>query len=804
MRFPFHIISPVLLSLGCKTLRAEVDFVHQIVPILKEHCIDCHGGDKAKGGFSLNTKELFLEDDAATPGDATASYFLELVEETDPEVQMPPEKKPRVPAAHLALLKEWVNEGMKWEAGFTFGLPTYEPPLRPRMPELPAITDHRENPVDRFIDHYLTMEKLPRPAGIDDATFLRRISLDLIGLLPTPEETLSFLENTDSGKRSTLIAELLGRDLSYADHWLTFWNDLLRNDYSGTGFITGGRTQISAWLYESLKSNKPFDQITRELISPPNSSSGGFIRGIEWRGTVSVAQSLPIQFAQSISQSFLGINMKCASCHDSFIDRWKLADAYGLAAIYSDAPLALHRCDKATGEVAHAAWLFPEIGEIDPAADKATRLSQLADLMIHPENGRTTRTIVNRLWGQLMGRGIVHPLDAMQTEPWLPDLLDFLASDFQKNGYDLKHTVSLIANSQAYQSRTQQLKEEDTGIHYTYGGPRAKRLTAEQFTDLLWSLTGTAPQKFDAPVVRGLSDASTSSKFAQKSTWIWGPSAAAGAPPGGERILLRRDFKPKETVKSAGLLISVDNRFTLYLNGKQLLTGENWAQPQTVIAPIIAGINRLLLVAENGLDTPNPAGAYAALRLVYEDGSDEIISTDDQWQVSMKVPESPNAAKWPIEKLPWEKATPVSLPAWSHAVDPLTGTLLADISANSDLMIRASLLQSDFLMRSLGRPNRDQIVTSRPNELSTLEAIDLANNSTLAENLQHGAETLAVKAREDSAVFVRDLFLSTLTRLPDKAEQDLLTQTLGDNPTAADLADLLWSIFMTPEFLFVR
>ena len=245
-----------------------------------------------------------------------------------------------------------------------------------------------------------------------------------------------------------------------------------------------------------------------------------------------------------------------------------------------------------------------------------------------------------------MGRGIVHPLDAMQTEPWLPDLLDFLASDFQKSGYDLKHTVSLIANSQAYQSRTQQLKEEDTGIHYTYGGPRAKRLTAEQFTDLLWSLTGTAPQKFDAPVVRGLSDASTSSKFAQKSTWIWGPSAAAGAPPGGERILLRRDFKPKETVKSAGLLISVDNRFTPYLNGKQLLTGENWAQPQTVIAPIIAGINRLLLVAENGLDTPNPAGAYAALRLVYEDGSDEIISTDDQWQVSMKVPESPNAAKW--------------------------------------------------------------------------------------------------------------------------------------------------------------
>jgi hypothetical protein len=106
----------------------------------------------------------------------------------------------------------------------------------------------------------------------------------------------------------------------------------------------------------------------RELIAPPNDESRGYIDGIKWRGDVSAGQTVEIQFAQSVSQSFLGINMKCASCHDSFIDRWKLSEAYGLAAIYSNRPLEIHRCDKPIGQQATAAWLFPEIGQIDAKA----------------------------------------------------------------------------------------------------------------------------------------------------------------------------------------------------------------------------------------------------------------------------------------------------------------------------------------------------------------------------------------------------------------------------------------------------
>ena len=796
---PFRICA--LAVFFTQTASAEVDFVHQVVPILREHCSGCHGGEEAKGGFSINTRDLFLDDETATPGKAAESYFLELVEETDTEVQMPPKKKSRVPADQIAVLKQWVNEDMPWEPGFTFGEATYEPPLKPRLPELPPVTDGRTHPVDRLIDHYLAENKLPRPDPVDDSTFLRRVHLDLIGLLPEPSEVTAFLADKDPDKRSKVIHQLLGREISYADHWLTFWNDLLRNDYTGTGFITGGRSQISLWLYDALKTNKPFDRMTRELIAPPTAESDGFIKGITWRGEVSAGQTVPIQFSQSISQSFLGINMKCASCHDSFIDRWKLSEAYGLAAIYSETPLEIHRCDKPVGETATAAWLFPEIGQIDPAAPKADRLRQLADLMIHPENGRTTRTMVNRLWAQLMGRGIVHPLDAMQTEPWNADLLDFIASDFQKSGYDLKHTLALIATSSAYQSRADILEGEDDGTDYTYAGPRAKRLTAEQLVDIVWSLTGSAPKNFNAPVVRGLRDPEAEADSTHPSKWIWGPSAAKGAVPGGEKILLRRDFTLGKPVRSAGAVAAADNTFTLYVNGQSLLTGNDWNMLKSAPAPIRKGENRLLLVAENGASEPNPAGAFAAVRIVYEDDSSEIITTDETWLVSQKVPKGDKVAKWEIDKLTWESAVPVSLGAWSGAVDPQIGKTLAAVSASSPLMVRASLMNSDFLMRSLGRPNRDQIVTSRPNELTTLEAIDLSNDPTLAKALEAGAGKLAGQSPDQ---LIDQLYLSTLTRLPSDEEKAVLREAIGDSPGSTELADLTWAILMMPEFLLVR
>jgi hypothetical protein len=225
-----------------------VDFSHEIVPILREHCAECHAGDKKKGGFSFNNRKALLE--GSENGEVIKNgRFIEVMLSTDSDEQMPPKGK-RVPPEKIALLKQWIAEGMKWEDGFAFKKPAYEPPFLPRKVVLPQ--SGAAHPIDRLLK-----KDLPEAS---DAAFLRRASLDLIGLLPTAEEMAAFEKNPD---RVKLVDSLLKRDMDYTEHWLTFWNDLLRNDYGGTGFITGGRKQISNWLYRALIENKPFDQFVR-------------------------------------------------------------------------------------------------------------------------------------------------------------------------------------------------------------------------------------------------------------------------------------------------------------------------------------------------------------------------------------------------------------------------------------------------------------------------------------------------------------------------------------------------------------
>jgi hypothetical protein len=483
---------------------AEIDFSHDIVPVLRQFCGNCHTGGEMQGGLSLNSRESLLaggdSGTAVIPGKSGEGELMARITSTEDWLRMPPEGDP-LPAATVALLRRWIDAGLPWEPGFSFLAPGYEPPLEPRQVALPPPTGGRSHPVDRIVDAYLAEQGVEPFPVVDDAAFLRRVSLDLVGLLPTPEQLADFLADSRPDRRQRLIDSLLDNPVAYADHWLTFWNDLLRNDYTGTGFITGGRKQITQWLYAALSENKPYDQMVRELITPAPGAEG-FIQGIRWRGDVNSSQTQEIQFAQNITQAFLGINMKCASCHNSFIDRWTLEETYGLAAIYATGPLEIHRCDKPLGQHARAAWIFPELGQIRADAPQPERLEQLAALMTHPENGRLTRTMVNRIWHRLMGRGIVHPVDAMHTPPWNADLLDYMATHLATEGYDLKQTIRLICNSQTYQAATPPRDTSPDAPESPFRGPLARRMTAEQFLDAVWQITASGPAKPDAPVDR--------------------------------------------------------------------------------------------------------------------------------------------------------------------------------------------------------------------------------------------------------------------------------------------------------------
>jgi hypothetical protein len=609
-----------------------IDFAHDIVPLIKARCAECHTNGKHKGGLSLDTRQAILRAKVVVPGNSGASELVKRITSRDADERMPP-KGERLTEREAALIRGWIDQGLPWQEGFTFAANSYVPPLKPRRPSLPPVREGRHHPIDRILGAYYSSRRQPPPAPVDDFTFARRLYLDVIGQLPAAAELDAFVKDADPAKRDRLIRRLLEDRRAYTEHWLTFWNDLLRNDYQGTGYIDGGRKQITGWLYQSLQQNKPYDQFVRELISP-SPESEGFVKGIRWRGKVNASQIPELQFSQNVSQVFFGINMKCASCHDSFIDTWKLDDAYSLAAVIADQPLEIHRCDKALGRKAAPRFLWPELGRIDAAQPRTRRLEQLARLVTHPDNGRFQRTIANRIWQRLFGRGIVHPVDVMANKPWNEDLLDYLGAYLADQGYDLQRLLSLITSSQAYQSRAVVMGEEMPAENYVFRGPEMKRMTAEQFLDAVWQITGTAPAKPAAPV------------------------------------------KPP-----------------------------------------------------------------------------------------------PFASTTPAERR----------------------------------YVRAALVKADALMRSLGRPNREQVVTTRPDQLTTLQALDLSNGHILAETLARGAENfLRENPKATAEQLIERLYVQALCRRPNAAELAAGRAILGTPLTAESLADLLWALFMLPEFQMIH
>ena len=459
----------------------------QIRTIFAHSCTNCHGEAKQKGDLRLDSKEAILkggeDGPALVAGSPETSELIRRIKLPRSHKEAMPSKGKGLTAQEIATIEYWVKQGAPWPTGDLKSIYRVAA-LEPRMPEIPAATDDLVSPVDLFVNDYFKKHKVEWNKKVDDRTYIRRVYLDVIGLIPAADTVDAFVNDTRADKREILVNNLLGRNDDYAQHWLTFWNDALRNDYSGTGYITGGRYDITKWLYSSLRDNKPYNSFVKELISPDEKSKG-FIAGIKWRGTINASQRTEMQAAQNVSQVFLGLNLKCASCHDSFVSDWKLEDAYAFANVFADSALEINRCDKPTGKMAPTRILYKQLGEIDANAIPQEKLKQLADYLVQPKDGRLYRTLVNRVWAQLMGRGIVEPVDVMDNEPWSQDLLDWLASDFVATGYDVKKLIYKILTSKTYQLPSVGIKEAELIVapDYTFTGMLRRRLTAEQFTD---------------------------------------------------------------------------------------------------------------------------------------------------------------------------------------------------------------------------------------------------------------------------------------------------------------------------------
>src|SRR6185312_3864281 len=472
-----------------------VDFDRQIRPILDTTCSMCHSAEKRSGGLSLATYADVLEGGrsgtAIRPGSSTKSILMQhLTGEMEP--RMPFGKQP-LSAANLKLIQTWIDEGARPNVNAAPAKPKWEATLALTSPSVPQSPwADWSKPVDRFVADYMAKNNVPKPEPVSDAQFARRAYLDIWGLLPPPGDLEKFVNDKSPDKRDKLIARLLANNTQYAENWVSFWNDLLRND-EGVNYYseTASRKSISTWLLTSLKTNLPYDQFVNKLLDPVSASDpDGFLIGVNWRGTVSASQSPALQAAQNSAQIFLGINLKCNSCHDSFISKWKLKDAYSLASYFSKQDkLELYRCDVAQHKYATASFLYPELNRPLASDSMADRRATAAAIFTDPRNGRLPRTLVNRFWARLLGRGIVENVDEMDGEPWSPELLDWLSSDLVAHNYDMKHLLATIISSRAYQLAAVESDGKPVK-HYVFRGPEIRRLTAEQFSDAVASITG--------------------------------------------------------------------------------------------------------------------------------------------------------------------------------------------------------------------------------------------------------------------------------------------------------------------------
>ncbi|WPP50352.1 DUF1549 domain-containing protein [Catalinimonas niigatensis] len=766
----------------------------EVRAIFAHNCYQCHSELKQKGELVLETEEGVMKGGESgkilIKGDAKNSEIIRRLELPRDHEESMPGKGKALSKEEIKLISLWIDEGAHWADESLKVFPEAE--LALSKPKLPAGTDKKAHPVDRLMTAYFEEKGQEMPQVVDDNTFIRRAYLDVIGLLPTPEQIEAFEQNTAPDKRDKLVATLLNDNQNYTQHWLSFWNDLLRNDYSGTGFITGGRKQITDWLYHSLLENKPYNQIVKELTNPTEASEG-FIKGIEWRGVVNASQRTEMQAAQNISQSLLGVNLKCASCHNSFVSNVTLDQAYGFANIFSDSTLEIYRCDQPTGKMSKVSFLYEELGSVEAETIKE-KLKLLSEVMVKPENGRLYRTITNRLWGRLMGRGIVEPVDEMDNTPWNAELLDWLAADFIENDYDLKHLLTRIMTSKTYQlpSANYASLEELKSEKYVFTGPARRRLSAEQFAD--------AVSQVVAPVY--YATAYDPEPDAIPGSWIW-----------AREIELERDVLPKpgkrffryefnvpsgKKITAADALITVDHAFTLYVNGKEAAEGSNWRKVKSLkINDLLqTGPNVIAVAGENEGNIPNPAGLLFSLRLTYEDGTQDYVYSNEDWKVANTQPEG-NWTSLNFDDIAWE---PVKIYKADHWGKLISFTFDQEDELN---FARASMVALDPFLKALGRPTRENVATSRDNQATLLQALELTNGVFFDNVLKEGASSWLEQYGQDSQTMANQLYLKSFGRKPNEKEQDLIVEALGPKPGVKEVQDLLWATVLLPEFQFI-
>ncbi len=546
----------------------------EVKPILAKHCLKCHGeGPKIRGGFRLDSRKAVLRGGdlgpGAIPGDPAESVLVKAVNYDD-DLKMPPAGK--LPVREIEVLTQWVKEGLPWTPGAVApeAAPVERPTERPasgaarppsrddwslRPLSRPAVPRVKRpawcrTPIDAFILARLEALGLETAPPADRMTLIRRLTYDLIGLPPSPEEVDAFVADQTPNFLERLVDRLLSSP-HYGEKWGRHWLDLVR--YGETNGYERDSAKPFAWRYRdyvitALNHDKPYDRFVREQlagdeIEPASAESlvaTGFYRLGIWDDEPADPELARFDGLDSViataAQVFLGMSVNCARCHDHKVDPIPQRDYYRLLAFFRDVTYSDGKNLKSVNTGPGVAIKVMSVAEqgradthillrgnpvlrgekVEPGVPQIlggqsfsgtdSRRQSLADWLTDRRNPRTARVAANRLWQHHFGRGIVptpNEFGGLGEPPTHPDLLDWLAAELIDEEWHWKRIHRMIVLSSAYRMSSRGSKTElarDPSNQWFWRFPM-RRLTAEEVRDSILAVAGTLNPKAGGPPV---------------------------------------------------------------------------------------------------------------------------------------------------------------------------------------------------------------------------------------------------------------------------------------------------------------
>jgi mono/diheme cytochrome c family protein len=542
-------------GIGCTTLRAapagDAGWAAHIEPLFKEHCAECHNPTKTKSGLDLSSLQSILKGGergaAVLPGRPEESNLYRFLT-TGADPHMPPGKRKPLDDEQVALIRHWIEQ-LPVAGTPTVSMSSNAPALAPpsTRADLPVPSRAAWKPragtsptaaVDGFLEQDWKKAKVKPAPRASDAAFVRRVYLDLIGRIPSPEERDAFAQSKARDKRGQCVDALL-RGQEYPRRMRELFDAVLMGRSVQPG-PEQTRAQWQSFLEDAFRENRPWNEFVRELIvaRPEKPADRGAVWYLYERRNNAQAM------AEAVAPVVFGVQIKCAQCHDHMVAREiKQAHYWGTVAAFNrskniDTAAGPGVAESAIGGFTSFANLkketqpafltffngrqveeaWPKAGEkeldspglylVPPSAAKerpqqaaVPRFSRRAAFAeaVTQDNPLLARALVNRIWAMLFGRGLVHPVELMDSKhpPSHPELLDWLAGDFASHGYDVQRLISALCRTRAYQLESRQpglaKAHSQMGSQDTFSRAMDKPLTAEPLFRSLLVATGHRP-----------------------------------------------------------------------------------------------------------------------------------------------------------------------------------------------------------------------------------------------------------------------------------------------------------------------